>query len=344
MFVQAPYYSLHEELGNGRVECVAATSTLNGAAQLHVHFSVSEKRVLAERSSARKQERQRLEQAKRSSPQMKARLSELRHPVAETHRNVMVLHPNDTLDYGQLIDVRSETIGHAILATDEQARASGVEGVDGLAPDVKRYNREGISLAEWWEKASAGNCRWGVSARCSVRVAVVKLHRPPMFAFFPADQVWRSEAYVPWEVATSAATAAAAAASGAGGSGSETRNDMMDVQQPQAAAAAAASSSSAAAALSGGAAAAAASSSSPAPCGSMPFLPPVAPHHASLTHTFSVRDSFIAAPGYVLLSVDYSNIELRMMAHFSNDPTLVDLFKKQGTRLFESTACACFRN
>ena len=40
-----------------------------------------------------------------------------------------------------------------------------------------------------------------------------------------------------------------------------------------------------------------------------------------------IRAAFVAGPGNVLLAADYSQIELRVMAHLSNDPVLLEAFR-----------------
>jgi DNA polymerase I-like protein with 3'-5' exonuclease and polymerase domains len=43
-----------------------------------------------------------------------------------------------------------------------------------------------------------------------------------------------------------------------------------------------------------------------------------------------VRDAFVAREGHVLVSADYSQLELRLMAHFSKDKILVPLLARGG--------------
>ncbi|MEK6806697.1 MAG: DNA polymerase I, partial [Pseudomonadota bacterium] len=50
-----------------------------------------------------------------------------------------------------------------------------------------------------------------------------------------------------------------------------------------------------------------------------------------------IRQAFIASEGNLLLSIDYSQIELRLMAHLSNDPRLQEAFKK-GLDIHQATA------
>lgn len=55
----------------------------------------------------------------------------------------------------------------------------------------------------------------------------------------------------------------------------------------------------------------------------------------------AVRKAFIAPSGHKIVSVDYSQVELRLMAHFSEDTTLINAFKK-GLDIHESTAAEIF--
>ncbi len=54
-----------------------------------------------------------------------------------------------------------------------------------------------------------------------------------------------------------------------------------------------------------------------------------------------VRKGFIAAPGQVLLSVDYSQIELRIAAHMSGDQAMLDAFRA-GQDIHATTAAAIY--
>jgi len=54
-----------------------------------------------------------------------------------------------------------------------------------------------------------------------------------------------------------------------------------------------------------------------------------------------VRKAFIAAPGWVLLSADYSQVELRILAHISGDPGLLEAFRR-GEDIHASTASTLF--
>ncbi len=54
-----------------------------------------------------------------------------------------------------------------------------------------------------------------------------------------------------------------------------------------------------------------------------------------------VREGFVAKDGYKLVSIDYSQIELRLLAHFSKDKTLLDAFKS-GEDIHLQTAIKIF--
>jgi DNA polymerase-1 len=54
-----------------------------------------------------------------------------------------------------------------------------------------------------------------------------------------------------------------------------------------------------------------------------------------------VRDAFVPEEAWSMLSADYSQIELRVLAHLSRDPALVDAFSR-GDDVHVQTACALF--
>ncbi|OPY11253.1 MAG: DNA polymerase I [Syntrophus sp. PtaB.Bin001] len=54
-----------------------------------------------------------------------------------------------------------------------------------------------------------------------------------------------------------------------------------------------------------------------------------------------IRQAFVAPPGWVIVSADYSQIELRVLAHLSEDPVLVDAFNA-GEDIHSRTAADVF--
>ena len=54
-----------------------------------------------------------------------------------------------------------------------------------------------------------------------------------------------------------------------------------------------------------------------------------------------IRQAFVAPPGHVFLSADYSQMELRLLAHFSGDPVLLKAFQ-EGVDIHRQTAAVVF--
>ncbi len=54
-----------------------------------------------------------------------------------------------------------------------------------------------------------------------------------------------------------------------------------------------------------------------------------------------IREAFVAPKGYLLVSADYSQIELRVLAHLSKDPVLIDAFRT-GQDIHQRTAMEIF--
>jgi DNA polymerase-1 len=54
-----------------------------------------------------------------------------------------------------------------------------------------------------------------------------------------------------------------------------------------------------------------------------------------------IREAFVARPGHVIVSADYSQIELRILAHLSEDPAFIDAFRS-GQDIHQRTAAEVF--
>ena len=54
-----------------------------------------------------------------------------------------------------------------------------------------------------------------------------------------------------------------------------------------------------------------------------------------------VRRAFVAGPGHLLLVADYSQIELRMLAHIADEPALIEAFQA-GEDIHRSTAAGVY--
>lgn len=64
--------------------------------------------------------------------------------------------------------------------------------------------------------------------------------------------------------------------------------------------------------------------------------------HIPISEDFPIRHAFRPAPGSIFLSLDYSQIELRLLAHMGEIPDLIEAFHK-GHDIHEATAQAIFQ-
>lgn len=64
------------------------------------------------------------------------------------------------------------------------------------------------------------------------------------------------------------------------------------------------------------------------------------PNYQNLPRDGGIRKAFIARPGYKIVRADFSQAELRLMAHMSGDPTMIDIYRNKGD-IHQTTADAC---
>ncbi|XP_018493658.1 DNA polymerase theta [Galendromus occidentalis] len=69
-----------------------------------------------------------------------------------------------------------------------------------------------------------------------------------------------------------------------------------------------------------------------------PNLQSMARNFRSADHDILIRKAFVPMPGAVILSADFSQLEMRLLAHLSGDPLLCEMFRKPETDIFVQVA------
>lgn len=64
------------------------------------------------------------------------------------------------------------------------------------------------------------------------------------------------------------------------------------------------------------------------------------PNYQNLPRKGGIRKAFIARKGYKIVKADFSQAELRLMAHMSGDPIMIDIYRNNGD-IHQTTAEAC---
>ncbi|GFH24058.1 uncharacterized protein HaLaN_21775, partial [Haematococcus lacustris] len=74
--------------------------------------------------------------------------------------------------------------------------------------------------------------------------------------------------------------------------------------------------------------------------GCAPAAAPGGPTAATRAMHLNIRSAFIAPPGCVMLAADYCQVELRMMAHLSQDAVLCGMLQQPGADPFKGLAAS----